>query len=296
VGTWSGTPFDPAHTTTGRTDEGVDFTSSSPYMAVAPGRVVHIDPNFYNGTAAVYIRLDKPVSVNGRTYDGLYYAETSPMVRVGQHVTPGQDVIGPGNAEIGFARRFGKSDASWLPAAHGVYHEGDPTQAGQDFLSTVGSGGGGSFWSNLYHGSGASTVVGVVTGTAGAVTGTVSTVEAVGGFLGKLTDPHFILRGMEIVGGALIALLGLYLLAKQAGLGEGAPQVPVVRELAPPAARAAGAVRQRRRTRHRRQAEAQVGPSELGPKRKQELSEAGERRQAVRERASRAEPSNEIPF
>lgn len=41
----------------------------------------------------------------------------------------------------------------------------------------------------------------------------------VGSFLGRLTDPAFILRGVELVGGGLLVLLGLYLLARQVGLG-----------------------------------------------------------------------------
>ena len=310
MGVWKGLPYNPEDTSVGRTDEGVDYSSRSPYMAVAPGTVVHIDPNFYNGTPAVYIRLDKPVQVNGRTYRGVYYSETQALVRVGQRVQPGQDVIGPGNAEIGFAAKFGSSDASWLPAAHATYHEGDTTQAGSDFASTTGSGHGGSFWSKVGGVASDLPVVGgvvspkdvydVATGAVSGAKGAVDTAAAIGSFLGRLTDPRFLLRMLEVAGGVLITLLGLYLLAKQAGLGEGSPDVPVVRELSPPAARAAGAVQARRVQRRTRRVVAEHERRQAGtpPRLRQPLdvSEASERRAKVRERASRAQPSNEIPF
>jgi hypothetical protein len=122
-----------------RIDQGVDYVSSSPYQALASGTVVYIDPNFWQGTPAVYERLDSPITVNGRTYDEIFYAETAALVHVGQRLVPGQSVIGPGAAEIGFAKGN-------LPAAHAVYHEGDQTTAGRDFYRymTVGHPGGGS--------------------------------------------------------------------------------------------------------------------------------------------------------
>jgi hypothetical protein len=123
----------------GRIDQGVDYTSTSPYTALAAGTVVYIDPNFWQGTPAVYEKLDTPVTVDGRTYDEIYYSETPALVHTGQRLAPGQPVIGPGSAEIGFAQGN-------LPAAHAIYHEGDATQAGQDFNAyfTAGNPGGGS--------------------------------------------------------------------------------------------------------------------------------------------------------
>jgi hypothetical protein len=122
-----------------RIDQGVDYVSSSPYQALAAGTVMHIDPNFWQGTPAVYEQLDSPITVNGHTYDEIYYAETPALVHTGQRILPGQNVIGPGAAEIGFARGN-------LPAAHAVYHEGDQTAAGHDFYTyvTAGNPGGGS--------------------------------------------------------------------------------------------------------------------------------------------------------
>jgi hypothetical protein len=121
----------------GRVDQGVDLTSSHPYSALASGTVVYIDPNFWQGTPAVYEKLDTPVVVGGRSYDEIYYSETKALVQTGQRLVPGQPVIGPGSAEIGFA-------SGNLPAAHAIYHEGDDTLAGHDFYTylTAGAPGG----------------------------------------------------------------------------------------------------------------------------------------------------------
>jgi hypothetical protein len=117
----------------GRIDQGVDLTSGSPYPALAAGRVVYIDPNFWRGTPAVYEKLDVPIIVNGRIYDELYYSETQALARVGQRLVPGDPVIAAGSAELGFARGD-------LPAAHGMYQEGIPTQAGGDFFTYLTAG------------------------------------------------------------------------------------------------------------------------------------------------------------
>jgi hypothetical protein len=126
----------------GRIDQGVDMSSYVPYAALAPGRVVYVDPNFWQGTPAVYERLDQPITVGGRSYDEIYYSETQALVHVGQRLAAGQPVIAAGSAEIGFA----KGD---LPAAHGTYHEGSPTQAGLDFRSYLTGSQGGALSSLL---------------------------------------------------------------------------------------------------------------------------------------------------
>lgn len=205
-------PFNP-NTTQGPTqiDEGLDFVSKSNYTAVAPGKIVYIDPAFYHGTPAVYEHLDTPVKVNGRTYHGVYYAETNALVKVGQHVEAGQPVIGPGDAEIGFAKRFGSSLSSWLPAAHNQYHEGQPTQAGNDFGQALQN----SFQAGFKNAVVQSDPFQKAKTEAGAVAG----------FLGELTSAALWLRIGEVVGGGLLILMGLYLLAKQVGL---APSVPVL--------------------------------------------------------------------
>lgn len=73
-------------------------------------------------------------------------------------------------------------------------------------------------------------------GAASAAQGAVGAVTATGKFLGKLTDPHYILRGLQIVAGAGMAGVGLVLLARQVAL---AADVPV--SVPGPAAAAASA-------------------------------------------------------
>ena len=137
-------------------------------------------------------------------------------------------------------------------------------------------------------GSIAAGAVGAITnpvGTAaGAVGGIGSTAEATGHLFGKLLDPHFWLRALEVVGGFLILMLGLYLLTRQAGLSD-VPQPPTpglsdeaLAELQFSPGRAA----------HR-------GPRRR-PARRHEVGEAAERRAAIRRRSESAQPSDEIPF
>lgn len=60
--------------------------------------------------------------------------------------------------------------------------------------------------------------IGAAGGVAGAAGGVLHSGEALATFLGNLTNPRFILRGLEILGGGLFVLFGLYLLGRQAGL------------------------------------------------------------------------------
>lgn len=53
--------------------------------------------------------------------------------------------------------------------------------------------------------------------------GAVSAAEGVASFLGKLTDPHYILRGLQVVAGAGLVVIGLTLLARQVALAADLP-------------------------------------------------------------------------
>ena len=120
-----------------RIDQGVDWNQSEPYRAIGSGTVVKIDHGF-TGIApgddwGIYIVLDHPVSVNGRTYSEVYYAETAPLVKLNQRVKAGQPVSQGGAAEIGFAH-------NGAPVAALVGGLGAGTQkssAGQDFYDFV---------------------------------------------------------------------------------------------------------------------------------------------------------------
>jgi hypothetical protein len=59
--------------------------------------------------------------------------------------------------------------------------------------------------------------------TAAAAKAVVSPITAVADFLGKLTDPAFLLRAGEVVAGAVLVMVGGYLLAKQVGLSASIP-------------------------------------------------------------------------
>lgn len=67
----------------------------------------------------------------------------------------------------------------------------------------------------------------IVTGNApaGSAAGAADAVESVGKFLGRLADPNFWLRALQIVAGAVLVGGGVFLLAKQVGLAIARPQL-----------------------------------------------------------------------
>jgi len=94
----------------------------------------------------------------------------------------------------------------------GLSYKGEPTPpnlpVGSGASSGSSGGGGGG------PGSGIPVIGGVIGG-----------VESTASFFGKLLDPHFWLRALEVIGGALFLMLGLYLITRQAGI-TGAPEPP----------------------------------------------------------------------
>jgi len=133
-------------------DQGLDVLQSQPYLAPGAGTIVKIDPNWYNGTPNIYEKLDQPVTINGRTYPGVYFGETSvyPGIQVGQRVVAGQPIAGGSRAgsglgEQGFAAPVG-NNGSWMQAAYGRWNEnmrattaapGKAPIAAQDWLSFI---------------------------------------------------------------------------------------------------------------------------------------------------------------
>jgi hypothetical protein len=118
-------------------DQGYDWSApiGSGIYAVAPGVISHISPpgSWAGGTGeAAYETLTTPVSIGGRSYPQVYYAEEHPLVHEGQYVNTGQQisVFQKDQSEIGFAR--GNQPAS--PRAYGNKW----TQAGQDFAAALG--------------------------------------------------------------------------------------------------------------------------------------------------------------
>lgn len=212
-------------------DQGIDFTGGgdvyTPYGAVVtrvqaggsgwPGQGAVINLKLLEGPAA------------GRY---LYYAEDLvPRVRVGQKVARGQVIArasGSGEApgiEIGWAQASGIPSAPRPPARPAPQYtaEGDSfdrfIRAVTDVVEHK------SPKVDWTHGSvgdvvnaGARHIPGVsgLEGAAGAV-------GDVGSFLGKLADPSYILRGLQVVAGAGLVAVGLVLLARQVALATDLP-------------------------------------------------------------------------
>lgn len=126
-GSWFGTFL--------RVDQGVDYDTPDVARAIRSGTVSRVSPkSFAGGTGdVVYVTLDKPVTVAGRTYTQIYYAERTPLVKPGDHVQMGDPIMQGGTNEIGFANA--NAPAGILKGGLGAGTQ--PTQAGQDFLTFV---------------------------------------------------------------------------------------------------------------------------------------------------------------
>jgi hypothetical protein len=92
---------------------------------------------------------------------------------------------------------------------------------------------------------------GAAEGAVGAAGSVIHGAEATATFLGHLTDPKYLLRGLEVVAGGLFVLFGLYLLGRQAGVVQRAQGAAMtVAQFTPvgpeaKAAKAAGAIERR---------------------------------------------------
>lgn len=116
-----------------RIDQGVDVAQSNNYLALGAGVVERIATGWAGGTGqAVYVRLNKPVVVNGTTYNGYYVAEVAPLVKQGQRVQTGQPIAKGGSAELGFL-----INGEPTPLQGGLGAETQPTQAGNDFYTLI---------------------------------------------------------------------------------------------------------------------------------------------------------------
>lgn len=222
-----------------RVDQGIDFNSPTAILAPVSGTVTNITSGWSGGTGkGTYLTFDHPVTVNGRTYTQFYTAETTPLVSVGSHVSAGTPLASQGATEIGFwpSPLIGGTGAGTQPTQQavdfGTWIQGlgasvgslpAPVNPGQ---TTLGS-------SGLFSPTGApltppnlsigQQVKSIGSTAAAPVTDVYHAAESVGTFLGKLTDPNFWLRALQITAGGVMILVGLYLLAKQVGL---APDVP----------------------------------------------------------------------
>ncbi len=121
--------------TTGRIDQGVDFTGSGPIAAVGDAEILKTGaPGWPEGGGVLYTLLG-----GERAGQIIFvYEGVEATVRAGQHVSAGDQIasfVPGGSIEMGFA------DASGVPLSHGEYEEGVETESGKEmaaFLTSIG--------------------------------------------------------------------------------------------------------------------------------------------------------------
>ena len=269
-------------------DQGVDFRGAGQIPALGPATVTDVGrAHIIEGGTYPYVvyRLDSG-PYRGRY---VYVAENFvPAVHVGQHLKEGQS-MGAALGSYPFIEiGFNKTPQGW----NAVAPLGGATATGQAMKRYI------------YGLIGTAPPVTVPFNPAQAVLnqvnvagsdpiqGAINTGRSVADLIGRLLDPAFWLRALELVGGFLIAMLGLYLLARQAGVA-GVPQPPTpglsegtIRDLQEPPGIEGHKPAYRRSTE--------------GVKRDKvvhDVSEQGARRKAIRERSERARPDfGDVPF
>jgi murein DD-endopeptidase MepM/ murein hydrolase activator NlpD len=121
--------------TTGRIDQGVDFTGIGPIAAVGDARILATGaPGWPEGGGVLYQLLDGPQA--GQVI--FVYEGIRATVRAGEQVSAGEQIgafVAGGSIEMGFA------DLHGVPLSHASYHEGQETFWGRRmalFLSGLG--------------------------------------------------------------------------------------------------------------------------------------------------------------
>jgi hypothetical protein len=121
--------------TTGRIDQGVDFTGTGPIGAVGDAEILKTGaPGWPEGGGVLY----KLLSGERAGQIIFVYEGVEPTVQAGQKVAAGDQIatfVPGGSIEMGFA------DADGVPLSHGEYEEGEETESGREmaaFLSSIG--------------------------------------------------------------------------------------------------------------------------------------------------------------
>jgi murein DD-endopeptidase MepM/ murein hydrolase activator NlpD len=121
--------------TTGRIDQGVDFTGTGPIVAVGDAEVLKTGaPGWPEGGGVLY----KLLSGQRAGQVIFVYEGIEATVHAGQHVTAGEQIgnfVPGGSIEMGFA------DETGVPLSHGEYEEGEETAWGHkmaEFLNSIG--------------------------------------------------------------------------------------------------------------------------------------------------------------
>jgi murein DD-endopeptidase MepM/ murein hydrolase activator NlpD len=124
--------------TTGRIDQGVDFTGTGPIAAVGDAEILATGaPGWPEGGGVLY----KLTSGQRAGQVIFVYEGIAATVHAGQHVSAGDQIgvfVPGGSIEMGFA------DAAGVPLSHAEYSEGDETQWGKEMASFLTSIGGAS--------------------------------------------------------------------------------------------------------------------------------------------------------
>jgi len=124
--------------TTGRIDQGVDFTGTGPIAAVGDAVILATGaPGWPEGGGVLY----KLLSGQRAGQVIFVYEGVKATVHAGQHVVAGEQIatfVPGGSIEMGFA------DASGVPLSHGEYVEGKETTWGREMASFLTSIGGAS--------------------------------------------------------------------------------------------------------------------------------------------------------
>lgn len=127
--------------TKGRTDQGVDYSAKAgtPIRAIGNGKVLGIEPNWFQGQPYVYYRLtDGPQA--GKV---VYVAEQiTPQVKPGQTVRAGQRIGVYAPSGTGIETGFGTASGATQARVTSGYSEGQETPAGvqaRKFLASLGA-------------------------------------------------------------------------------------------------------------------------------------------------------------
>jgi hypothetical protein len=208
-------------------DQGVDWTGAFDVYAPANAvvtRVMRGGSGWPGEGAVLNLKLLNGPKAGSYIYvaeDFAPRADLKPGTIVQKGATIGR-ATGSGKApgiEVGWAQPSGIPLAPRPPARPANQY----TSQGEDFRQFVtgaDTSGGGYSVGDAAHdvNSGLRHVPGVAQ-----VEGAVGAVTSVGDFLGKLTDPSYILRGLQVIAGAVLVLVGVVLLTRQVALAADLP-------------------------------------------------------------------------
>lgn len=126
--------------TTGRTDQGVDYSAptGTAINAIGAGKIVDIIPNWYAGQPWI----EELLSTGSHAGEYVYYAEQlTPSVQVGDTVAAGERVGTVAASGTGLELGFGAPGGQTLARSTTGYTEGQATTAGtlfKRFLASLG--------------------------------------------------------------------------------------------------------------------------------------------------------------